>query len=179
MLFGTYRINEHKEVKPRLGFTFSKGELNFYTCSIQLIKDKLDEIYDWSADVMNKDWDPVKAKEKMLAQPGMLVCDALMDQQIFSGVGNIIKNEVLFRIKVHPESKVGELPAVKMKALLKEAVLYSFEFLEWKKAFVLKKHWLAYNKAVCPRDGTPFTRKNMGRSNRKTFFCRTCQQLYA
>ncbi|MDB5210634.1 MAG: Formamidopyrimidine-DNA glycolase [Sediminibacterium sp.] len=178
MLFGTYRINERKETQPRLSFRFSNGELNFYTCSIQLIEGDINEAYDWSADVMNQKWSPVKAKQKMLANPDMMVCDALMDQQIFSGVGNIIKNEVLFRIKVHPASTVGELPPAKMKALLKEAVVYSFEFLEWKKAFVLKKHWLAYNRKACPRDQTPFTKKNMGRSNRKTFFCRTCQQLY-
>jgi endonuclease-8 len=178
LLFGTYRINERKEMQPRLGFRFENGELNFYTSSIQLIKEDLDSVYDWSADVMNKKWSPAKAKKKMLGKPGMMVCDALMDQQIFSGVGNIIKNEVLFRIKVHPESMVDKLPSVKMNALLKEAVTYSFEFLEWKKAFVLKKHWLVYNQKTCPRDQTPFTRKNMGRSNRKTFFCRTCQQLY-
>jgi endonuclease-8 len=178
LLFGTYRINEQKEMKPRLGFRFSNGELNFYTSSIQLIEEDLDEVYDWSADVMNKNWSPAKAKKKMMEDPDMLVCDALMNQTIFSGVGNIIKNEVLFRIKVHPESRVGKLPPAKMKALLKEAVNYSFEFLEWKKAFVLKKHWLAYNKKVCPRDNTPFIKKNMGRSNRKTFYCRTCQQLY-
>ena len=27
----------------------------------------------------------------------MLVCDALLDQNIFAGVGNIIKNEVLYQ----------------------------------------------------------------------------------
>ncbi|MES2329607.1 MAG: endonuclease [Bacteroidota bacterium] len=178
MLFGTYRINERKDVQPRLGFRFSNGELNFYTCSVQLIEGDIDEAYDWSADVMNRRWSPSKAKQKMLADPGMMVCDALMDQRIFAGVGNIIKNEVLFRIKVHPASKVGELTPAKMNALLKQAVVYSFEFLEWKKAFVLKKHWLVYNQKTCPRDQTPFTKINMGRSNRKTFFCRICQRLY-
>ena len=31
-----------------------------------------------------------------------MVCDALLDQTVFAGVGNIIKNEVLFRTGVHP-----------------------------------------------------------------------------
>jgi endonuclease-8 len=178
MLFGSYRINERKDTIPRLGLRFRNGELNFYTCSVQLIEEDLDEVYDWSADVMNKKWDPSKAKKKMLADPGMLVCDALMNQQIFSGVGNIIKNEVLFRIKVHPESKVGSLTTTRMKALLKEAVDYSFDFLEWKKAFVLKQHWLVYNQKTCPRDHIPFVKKYMGRTNRKTFFCPGCQKRY-
>lgn len=178
MLFGSYAINERKKAKPRLGFRFKDGELNFYTCSIQLITEDLDDVYDWTADVMNPKFSPAKAKKKMLEQPDMLVCDALMNQSIFSGVGNIIKNEVLYRIKVHPESRVGELPPAKMKALLKEAVAYSFDFLEWKKAAVLKQHWLAYNQKICSRDDTRFIKKNMGRSNRKTFYCRSCQVLY-
>lgn len=178
MLFGTYRINEHKQVAPKLGFRFNSGELHFYTCLVQLIEEDLDEVYDWSADVMNKKWSAAKAKKKMLAQPGMLVCDALMNQSIFSGVGNIIKNEVLFRIKVHPESRVEALTETKMKVLLKETVTYSFEFLKWKRAFVLQKHWLAYSKKTCPRDQTPLVKKNTGRSHRTTFYCRTCQKLY-
>jgi endonuclease-8 len=178
LLFGTYRINERKEMPARLSLRFSNGELNFYTSSIQLIEEDLDTVYDWSADVMNPAWSPAKAKKKMKDDPEMMVCDALMNQNIFSGVGNIIKNEVLFRIKVHPESRTGKLPPAKMNALVKEAVNYSFEFLEWKKQFVLKKHWLCYNKKTCPRDEVPFTRKNLGRTNRKTFFCSSCQVCY-
>ena len=45
-------------------------------------------------------------------QPDTLVCDALLDQDLFAGVGNIIKNEVLFRTRVHPESTIGDLPPV-------------------------------------------------------------------
>jgi endonuclease-8 len=178
LLFGTYRINERKDTKPRLSLRFRNGEVNFYTSSIQLIEDDLDDVYDWSADVMSDQWSPAKAKKKLKETPDMLVCDALMNQQLFSGVGNIIKNEVLFRIKVHPESRVGALPAAKLNALTKEAVRYSFEFYEWKKAFVLKKHWLVYNQKTCPRDHVPFKRKDTGRTRRKTFYCTVCQQLY-
>lgn len=178
LLFGTYRINERKDTKPRLSLRFRNGEINFYTSSIQLIEGDLDKMYDWSADVMSDEWDPVKAKMKLKETPDMMVCDALMNQKIFSGVGNIIKNEVMFRIKVHPESRVGALPAAKLNALIKQAVQYSFEFYEWKKAFVLKQHWLVYNQKTCPRDQVPFKRKDMGRTRRRTFYCTSCQQLY-
>ena len=178
LLFGTYRIDEQKEAKPRLFLRFGNGELNFYTCSIKLITEDLDEVYDWTADVMNEQWDPAKAKKKLKAQPDLLACDALMDQQLFSGVGNIIKNEVLFRIKVHPLSRIGALPAAKLNALIKQAVVYSFEFLAWKKAFELKKHWLAYNQKTCPRDQVPFKRKNLGKGQRRTFYCEVCQEKW-
>jgi len=178
LLFGSYRINETKVSPPRLSFDFSNGQLNFYACSVLFITDDPDELYDWSGDVMNDAWDPKKARKKLKAKPETLVCDALLDQNIFAGVGNIIKNEVLFRIKVHPESKVGKLPAAKLTALVKEARTYSFDFLEWKKAYVLKKHWLAHTKKICPRCNIPLVKKHLGKTNRRSFFCNNCQELY-
>ena len=178
MLFGSYRVNETKQTQPRLSLHFNKGELNFYACSVKLIEGDLNAIYDWSADVMNGNWDAAKARRKLRAIPKTLVCDALLDQTIFAGVGNIIKNEVLFRIKVHPKTRVGNLPSKKLTELIKEARQYSFDFLEWKKQYVLKKHWLVHTKKICPRDGSPVVKEYMGKTNRRTFYCNTCQQLY-
>ena len=178
MLFGSYRVNETKQTQPRLSLHFNKGELNFYACSVKLIEGDLNAIYDWSADVMNENWHAAKARRKLRAIPKTLVCDALLDQTIFAGVGNIIKNEVLFRIKVHPKTRVGNLPSKKLTELIKEARQYSFDFLEWKKQYVLKKHWLVHTKKICPRDGSPVVKEYMGKTNRRTFYCKTCQQLY-
>ncbi len=178
MLFGSYRINENKDAQPRLSLQFAKGEINFYACSIILLDQPLDKLYDWSADVMSEYWDDKQALHKLKEKPDMLVCDALLDQTIFAGVGNIIKNEVLFRIRVHPESKVGKLPTAKRKELVREAVNYSFQFLEWKKEFTLKKHWLAHTKSTCPRDQAPLVKAYLGKTNRRSFFCEVCQVRY-
>ena len=114
MLFGSYRINERKGwTTPRLSLQFDDGELNFYACSVRFIDVPLDLLYDWRADVMSDQWDPKLALSRLRAHPDTLVCDTLLDQDIFAGVGNIIKNEVLFRIRMHPLSTVGGLPAAK------------------------------------------------------------------
>ena len=178
MLFGSYRINERKETTPRLSLKFAAAEINFYTCSVQFIDEDPDIVYDWTSDVMNDQWDPDKAQLKLNQQPTTLVCDALLDQNIFSGVGNIIKNEVLFRIRVHPESMIGALPNEQLRELIDEARLYSFDFLEWKKNYVLKKHWLAHTKTICPRCNIPLIKKYAGKTKRRTFFCTNCQILY-
>lgn len=178
MLFGSYRVNDRKESVPRLQLIFEDGELNFYACSIKFIEENVDEVYDWSSDVMNPLWNPEKAKKKMKSKPEMMVCDALLDQHIFAGVGNIIKNEVLYRIHVHPETKVGDLPPKKINELIKEARDYSFEFLDWKKQFVLKKHWLAHTKKICLNCNQPLEKKYLGKTNRRSFFCTNCQHLY-
>ena len=178
LLFGKYSINEKKPTPVRLGLQFAKGEINFYNCSIKFITEPLDEVYDFTADVMNDDWDAKAARNKLKEKPNTLVCDALLDQQIFSGVGNIIKNEVLYRIKVHPETLVGNLPPKKLNELIKEARNYSFDFLEWKKEYTLRKHWLAHTKKTCSRDGNKIIKKYLGKTNRRTFFCEACQVNY-
>jgi len=179
MLFGSYSIGKKTKANVRLGFRFAKGSLYFYACSVKLLEGDPDDIYDWSADVMNDQWDPRKARKKLKEKPEAFVCDALLDQDIFAGVGNIIKNEVLFRIRVHPLSQVGALPSRKLTEMIKEARNYSFDFLEWKKAYELRKHWLAHTKSICPRDGTPLVKAaKLGKRERRAFYCEVCQRLY-
>jgi len=178
LLFGSYRINEVREMEPRLSLKFKNGAMNFYACSVKILEGDLDKIYDWAADVMSDRWDAKAAKNKLLQSPQMLACDALLDQAIFAGSGNIIKNEVLFRARIHPKSKIGALPAAKLNELTREVRAYSFDFLKWKKAFVLRKHWLVHTKKTCPRCKILLTKEYMGAHYRRTFFCEKCQVRY-
>lgn len=178
LMFGSYRIDERKDAVPRLRLVFEDGEINCYTCSVKLLEGVADEHYDWSADVMNENWNPRKAKKKLAGFPDKLICDALLEQDIFSGVGNIIKNEVLYRVKIHPESLTGKIPDAKIRELIKQARAYSFEFLDWKRRFELKKNWLAHTKKTCKRCDLPIVKKYTGTKNRRSFFCENCQKLY-
>src|SRR6185436_2978265 len=175
MLFGSYRINEQREMVPRLHIQFKSGEINFYACSIKIIEEDLNEVYDWSSDVMNRKWNPAEALKKIKSMASRPVCDALLDQNIFAGVGNIIKNEVLYRIKIHPLSETHKLPERRLKELIAEARKYSFDFLKWKKKFELKKHWLVHTKKICPGCNTPLIKKHLGKTNRRSFYCDNCQ----
>lgn len=180
LMFGSYSIDE--QTKPdrslRLQLHFAWGDIFFYTCAIKEITEDLDELYDWQADVMSDLWNPARARKKLKQMPDAMVCDALLDQQVFSGVGNIIKNEVLYRIRLHPESLVGNVPPRKLGQMIREARNYSFDFLEWKKAYVLRKHWLAHTKKMCKRCDLPFVKKYCGKTKRRTFFCENCQGKY-
>src|SRR5688500_7758080 len=178
LMFGKYLINETKKVNPVLHLQFSNGDLYFYTSAVTLIEEDLDNIYDWSADIMNEAWDPKKARQKLKAQPDTMVCDAILDQRIFAGAGNIFKNEVLWRIRVHPASTIGNLPPRKLTELINEVRNYAFDFLKWKKAYVLKKNWKAHTKQTCPRCEIPLLKDYAGKTARRTFYCVNCQVLY-
>ena len=180
LMFGSHSID--KNIRParslRLALQTAKHTLYFYTCSVRLLPRDGDEDYDWEADVLSAEWSPRKARRKLIGMPQVLVCDALLDQQIFSGVGNIIKNEVLYRIRVHPENRIKALPPLKLSALIKEARNYSFNFLKWKKQFTLRKNWLAHTKRTCIRCNLPIIKKYCGKTKRRTFFCVECQVKY-
>lgn len=180
LMFGSYSIDENLKPKRslRLALWVPKHTIYFYTCSVRFLTRDEAISYDWSADVLSDEWDPRKARKKLKSTPATMVCDALLDQQIFSGVGNIIKNEVLYRIKLHPENRIRHLPPAKLSALVKEARNYSFDFLEWKKEFTLRKHWLAHTKKSCMRCGLQIIKKYCGKTRRRTFFCIGCQVKY-
>lgn len=178
LLFGSYLIDKQKNADPRLHLQFANGTVNFYACAITLLDKPPDAIYDWSADLMNPSWDSRKALEKLNKIPDTLICDALLDQNIFAGAGNIFKNEVPFRIRVHPGSKIGHLPAAKRKQLVQQMQAYAFDFLEWKKEGVLKKNWKVHTKKECPRCKLPLHKSYMGKTKRRTFYCGNCQKKY-
>ncbi|MCE7059842.1 DNA-formamidopyrimidine glycosylase family protein [Dyadobacter sp. CY343] len=178
MLFGSYLINAQKKTPPRLTLLFDKDELNFYACSIQIFDQPADQLYDWRGDIMAEEWDASLALGKLGENPKMLACDALLDQNIFSGSGNIIKNEVLFRTRIHPMSKLGQIPDKKLRELVDETRNYAFDFLNWKKENTLKKHWLAHTKKICPRCNIPFHKEYLGKSKRRSYYCESCQELY-
>ena len=67
LMFGKYLIDEKKSVNPVLHLKFTNGDLYFYTSAVKLIEENLDDIYDWSADIMNDAWDPKKARKKLKA----------------------------------------------------------------------------------------------------------------
>lgn len=178
LMFGSYRINERKEAAPRLLLKFRGSEFSFYTCSIKMIDGSPDDTYDYESDVMSDNWNASKAEKKLKKLKKTFVCDVLLNQDIFSGVGNIIKNEVLFRKKIHPLSLVNKLSAKKLKEMIKDASDYSHQFYIWKKAFVLKKNWLIYKKAMCPRCKIKAQRSYLGETDRLSSYCEKCQKLY-
>lgn len=158
---------------------FSSGEWNNYNCAVKLLEGTgVEAWYDWTTDIMSDAWDAAKAKKGLKAQPERMVCDALLDQTIFTGVGNVIKNESLFRIGVQPESTIGALPAKKLRALIEEARRYSFDFYRWELEGTRRRQYKVHRKGKCPSCGQKTVKKFTGDEPRSSFFCPHCQVLY-
>ncbi len=178
MLFGKYSINGELNRVLQLGLVFEAGEINFYACDCRLLNAPWEDQYDWPTDVLHPAFDPEKALGKLLRSPGRFICDALLDQTLFAGVGNGLKNEVLFRQRIHPESQVGEIPASELRALIKATQALSAEYLEGKRHGEGEVHWQAYRQKICPRDRVPFLKAKLGKPPRSCYFCALCQRQY-
>jgi endonuclease-8 len=178
MLFGSYTIDKPKpEREPRLAFKFRTGELFTYACSVREIESPLNKLYDWRVDVMARDWDETLVLKKLKALGDMLICDALLQQDIFAGAGNIFKNEVLFRVGLRPETKLSTLRESELKLLVREVRLYAYQFLTWKKQFLLRKNWVVYKRKFCAVCETKTVMKTTGNLQRRSHYCPKCQVL--
>jgi endonuclease VIII len=179
LMFGSALVNKRKEhLVPRLSLRFKNGEFNFYSCALRLNEGNPEEHYDWTVDTLSDKWDYTKALKTVKKMKTSMACDLLLDQNIFAGSGNIVKVEVLWRTRLHPENKIANIPAAKLKELVKAVPDYCKDFYRWKKAFVLRQHWECYRKQICPRCNLKYKLKKTGETNRRTFFCSNCQILY-
>jgi len=175
---GAYTINRLPNGSEDISLTFDSQIVNIYSASLVYITRNLEEIYDWSADIMSPSWNPEAALRKLIKKPATFICDAILDQSVFAGAGNIIKNEALFRSKVHPLSRIGAVPKPKLREIIDEVRNYSFDFYRWKKERTLIQRWLAYSKETCPRCHIPMVKMETGKTKRLDYFCVSCQCLY-
>ncbi|XP_025065292.1 endonuclease 8-like 2 [Alligator sinensis] len=183
-MFGSVRANEFsrankankrgdwKDPVPRLVLHFAKGGfLVFYNCRIH-----------WSSsptakptiDILSADFHRGQALEA-LCRP-MPICYTLLDQRYFSGLGNIIKNEILYLAKIHPLSQGSLLAPSDLDALLDHAVQFSTHWLH-KKLHGERLHPQIYQKEKCPF-GHMVMKGTLGPPHglqRLTWWCPQCQ----
>src|SRR5215216_3531445 len=171
-LTGDYK----RSYTPRLQLDFENGSIKLFNCSVKFLESKNAKAsYDFTIDIMSPKWDADKAFNSTSSKPGAEIADILLDQEIFAGVGNIMKNEVLWRVRIHPKTKVKKIPPTELKKLIAETRKFSLLFYKWRKVFLLRKHLDIYQKSICPRCGAKVKREKTGKRNRISHFCPVCQ----
>jgi endonuclease VIII len=175
---GKYVTGDYRRARvPRLAFKFDNGKFESFSCSVRFVETRnAKRDYDFTTDIMSPKWDGAAALKKMKARPKEQIGDILLDQHVFTGVGNIIKNEVLSLTRTHPETRIGKLSDRKLKAIIAEARAFSKRFYQWRKVFMLKKNLTAYGKSACPHCGGKIRRKKTGKWERWSHICPACQR---
>lgn len=187
MLYGSFEaiVNDKKVTgdypkknrTPRLQLIFDNGQIELYSCSLKYIEaSAAKDLYDYSLDIMSPQWNSKQALKKLQNLPNEEIGDLLLDQTLFAGLGNIIKNEVLYLVKKSPLQHVNQLSLAKLKEIIKTAKEFSLQFYHCRKDFVLRKNYQIYRKSTCPRCHAKIVRKKTGKRQRISFFCPNCQK---
>ena len=189
LLFGTYEADvEGMQVTgdyirarvPRLALRFPNGELRMFACSVKYVEseDVRSEL-DFSTEVLSSRWDPARALAALKGRGSEAIGDVLLDQAVFSGVGNIIRNEVLWLARVRPDARIKQLSTAKRKEIIHLTRSFSQQFLRWRRVFQLRKHLHIYKRKTCPRDGTAVVHEKLGAMHRMAHYCPKCQKKTA
>ncbi len=178
-LFGSMLVNKRKKVNASFALHFGDSEINFYVAKTKLYEGKPSDIFNFKTDILKKEFDPEFILEELKTKhDNEMIGDVLMDQNLFAGVGNIIRIEALYHAKIHPESLVKQIPEKKLIFLLKMIIDYGEEFLNLLKTDTVKESALVYGKKVCPKDKSELLVEEMGKIKRKTYVCLKCQKLF-
>mmetsp|Transcript_1851 Transcript_1851/g.2842 ORF Transcript_1851/g.2842 Transcript_1851/m.2842 type:complete len:474 (-) Transcript_1851:9-1430(-) len=112
----------------------------------------------------------------ILQSASVLICDAVLNQDRFPGVGNIIKVEALHEAGIHPRRLVSDLSETELRAVIRECRKYAMKWLGAGRAPTKK----VYNRTSCGTCGNVGSVQiaKMGNDlSRVTFWCSDCQLL--
>jgi endonuclease VIII len=123
-------------------------------------------------DLLAADFDPAPVIAAMRADPSRGIGDALLDQTLVAGIGNIFKSEACFAAAVDPWRRVGDLSDDELAAVLEAARTQMLSAADSG-----RHHPAVYRqRGLCPRCGTPISSRGQGDANRTTYWCRGCQR---
>lgn len=80
-------------------------------------RDKIPDLSELGPDPTTKNFSFDTMKERLMLRKNWKIKQALLDQKIISGIGNIYSDEMLWDSGIHPLSIVSKIPTDKMKML--------------------------------------------------------------
>jgi endonuclease-8 len=100
------------------------------------------------------------------------VGDALLDQRLVAGIGNVWKAESLWAARVSPWRPLGELDDGELRRVLEQATTSMRAALDSGR---VAKQVAGRAGRPCPRCGTPIRSLGQGDDARIAYWCPTCQ----
>ena len=107
------------------------------------------------------------------ADPGLAIGEALLDQRLVSGIGNLWRAEALWRAKVSPWRKLGDLSEDELRSVLTEAAQLMRRSLD---SGLRQRAVYRQVGRPCPRCGTSIKSRGQGEANRIAYWCPECQK---
>jgi endonuclease-8 len=122
-------------------------------------------------DILAADFEPEPVIAAMRATPDRGLGDALLDQTVVAGIGNIFKSEACFAARVDPWRPVGDLSEGELTAVLLAAREQMLEAV----ADGRRDRAVYRRRGPCPNCGGRLSSRGQGDANRTTYWCPGCQ----
>jgi endonuclease-8 len=132
-------------------------------------------------DLMRHDSDLVAALARLRVHNAAPIGEAVMNQTIAAGIGNVYKSETLFLARINPWTRVGELSDERLLHYLGEARrLMRLNRGPGRRVTRFrddgKRHWVYGRRGEpCFECGAPITLRRQGDAGRTTYWCARCQ----
>jgi endonuclease-8 len=142
---------------------------------------------DLGPDVLAGSFDEVEAVRRLRARADTTIAEALLDQRVMAGAGNVFKSEILFACRLSPFTKVGALTDETVREVVHAArrvLTGSVRGAAAGRGLRTTTQRLdpgarlwVYGRggAPCRACGTPIERRAQGPDARSTYWCPRCQ----
>jgi endonuclease VIII len=143
-------------------------------------------------DLLGMEFAADEAKARLLAHGDEEIANALLNQHVMAGLGNVYKSEVLFACGVHPFRRVSTLTGAEVNCILERArrfleanvkdgadgamVTYTGLRRTTRAADPGARLWVYRRQGrECRRCGAPILMRRQGPGARSTYWCPVCQ----
>lgn len=129
---------------------------------------------DLGPDPLRSDFSREEFLGRLSSDPERKIGEALLDQRVVAGVGNILRNEILFRAGIHPERRISDLSDQDLEAVVS---LTKELMATWLDGTRKTARWIqVYRKSgqPCPRCSARI--QFFRQAGRVTYACPGCQR---
>jgi endonuclease-8 len=151
-----------------------------------------DELRKLGPDALSEEFSATEVVRRARERPSSPIADALLNQRVMAGLGNVYKSEVLFMCGVNPFVAVSEVTDTQLADLVSTArrvlavnvldavapmTTYAGYRRTTRSSDPKERLWV-YGRArlPCRRCGTPIRVRKQGADARLTYWCPACQK---
>jgi endonuclease-8 len=122
-------------------------------------------------DLLAQELDLEAVLGSLRAEPTRTIGDALLDQTVVAGIGNIFKSEACFAARLDPWRRIADLTDDQLRAVL----LTARELMQQAVATGRPPHAVYRRRGPCGVCGGRVAARGQGDANRTTYWCPSCQ----